>query len=93
VLAEKLYRAGDAQRGLAACAACHGPAGRGMPIQYPLIAGQFADYTIDQLKQFRGNLRKNDPEGMMRAVAKHLTDDEITALADYLAGLRLSSPN
>lgn len=85
---QKLYRAGDQSKGLAACAACHGPAGAGMPAQYPRIAGQHAEYIEAQLKAFRDGGRANDPAKMMRVVALKMTDAEIKAVADYIAGLR-----
>lgn len=85
---QKLYRAGDAARGLPACAACHGPAGAGIPAQYPRIGGQFAEYSETQLKIFRTGERANDPNSMMRAVAAKLSDIEIKAISDYVAGLR-----
>lgn len=85
---QKLYRAGDMSKGLPACAACHGPAGAGMPAQYPRIAGQFAEYTEAQLKAFRDGGRANDPNKMMRMIALKMTDVEIKAVADYVAGLR-----
>jgi len=84
----KLYRAGDQAKGLPACAACHGPTGSGMPAQYPRIAGQFTDYTESQLKSFRAGERANDSNKMMRMVALKMTDAEIKAVADYVAGLR-----
>jgi len=84
----KLYRAGDASKGLPACAACHGPAGAGIPAQYPRIGGQFAEYTEAQLKSFRTGDRANDPNKMMRTVALKMTDAEIKAVSDYIAGLR-----
>lgn len=87
-LGRKLYRAGDQAKGLPACAACHGPAGAGMPAQYPRIGGQFAEYTEAQLKAFRDNARANDPNKMMRMVAIKMTDVEIKAVSDYIAGLR-----
>ena len=86
--AQKLYRAGDASRGLPACAGCHGPAGAGIPAQYPRIGGQFAEYTESQLKAFRDGARANDPNKMMRMVAIKMTDAEIKAVSDYIAGLR-----
>ena len=85
---QKLYRAGDQAKGLPACAACHGPAGAGIPAQYPRIGGQFAEYTEAQLKSFRDGGRANDPNKMMRMVALKMTDAEIRAVADYIAGLR-----
>jgi cytochrome c553 len=87
-LGKKLYRAGDASKGLPACAACHGPAGAGLPAQFPRIAGQFAEYTEAQLKAFRVSERANDPNKMMQMVAIKMTDAEIRAVADYIAGLQ-----
>ena len=87
-LGQKLYRAGDQAKGLPACAACHGPAGAGMPAQFPRIGGQYAEYTEAQLKAFRDGARANDPNKMMRMVAIKMTDAEIKAVADYIAGLR-----
>lgn len=87
-LGQKLYRGGDQAKGLPACAACHGPAGAGIPAQYPRIAGQFAEYTEAQLKSFREGTRANDPNKMMRMVALKMTDAEIRAVSDYVAGLR-----
>ena len=85
---QKLWRAGDASKGLPACAACHGPAGQGLPSQYPRLAGQFAEYTAAQLKMFRAGERANDPAKMMRMIALKMTDQEIEAVSDFIAGLR-----
>ncbi len=87
-LGQKLYRGGDQAKGLPACAACHGPAGAGIPAQFPRIGGQFAEYTEAQLKAFREGSRANDPNKMMRMVALKMTDAEIKAVSDYIAGLR-----
>ena len=56
--------------------------------QFPRLAGQYVEYTIAQLKAFRSGERGNDPNRMMRSVAATLSDQEIAALADYIAGLR-----
>ena len=85
---QKLWRAGDASKGLPACASCHGPAGEGLPSQYPRLSGQFAEYTAAQLKMFRAGERANDPAKMMRMIALKMTDQEIEAVSDYIAGLR-----
>ena len=94
---QRLYRAGDEAKGLPACAGCHGPSGAGIPAQFPRIGGQFADYIEAQLKNFRAGAqttaptdtaRTNDPNKMMRMVAIKMTDSEIKAVADYVAGLR-----
>lgn len=85
---QKLYRAGDSAKGLPACAGCHGPAGAGIPAQFPRISGQYAEYTEAQLKAFRAGERANDPNQMMRMIAIKMTDAEIKAVSDYVAGLR-----
>ena len=85
---QKLWRQGDFKKGVPACAGCHGPAGAGMPAQYPRLAGQFPEYTEAQLKAFRVDERANDPEKMMRMIAAKLSDAEIKAVSDFAAGLR-----
>ena len=87
-LGQKIWRGGIASKGVPACAACHGPAGAGLPAQYPRLAGQFADYSAAQLKAFRDGGRENDPNRMMRMIALKMTDAEMNAVADYAAGLR-----
>jgi len=86
-LGQKIWRAGDSSKGLPACAACHGPTGAGLPAQFPRLAGQYAEYTETQLKAFRVGERANDPNKMMRMVAVRMTDAEIKAVSDYIAGL------
>lgn len=89
-IAEKLYRAGDAARGLPACAGCHGPKGAGNAAAgYPRVGGQHATYDAAQLRAFRAGERSKSAGGlMMAAVAAKLTDQEIDALASYLNGLQ-----
>ena len=90
-LGEKIYRGGIPEKGVAACAGCHGPAGTGIPAQYPRLAGQWAEYTKLQLNNFRIGERSNDPAGMMRGVAAKMSDKEIDAVADYVAGLKYAN--
>jgi cytochrome c553 len=85
-LGKKIYRGGIAERGVAACASCHGATGSGLPIQYPRLAGQHQDYTVAQLVNFRTGGRKNSAP--MSTLAKRLSDDEMKAVADYIAGLK-----
>ncbi len=85
---QKLWRQGDFKKGIPSCAGCHGPAGAGLPAQYPRLAGQYPEYTESQLKAFRQGERANDPESMMRSIAAKLSDNEIKALSEYIAGLR-----
>jgi len=87
-LGQAIYRGGILSRNVAACSACHGPAGAGVPAQFPRLAGQFPEYTAAQLRAFRSSERANDANRMMRAVAEKLSDKEIAALAEYIAGLR-----
>ena len=87
-LGQKIWRQGDFKKGVPACAGCHGPAGAGLPAQYPRLAGQFPEYTEAQLKAFRVEERANDPEKMMRTIAAKLSDAEIKAVSEYAAGLR-----
>jgi cytochrome c553 len=85
-LGAKIYRGGIASKSVAACAACHSPNGAGIPAQYPRLAGQHRDYTRAQLVAFRQGERTNSAQ--MTAIAATLSDKEIDALADYIAGLR-----
>ena len=84
-LGEKIYRGGITDRMVPACAGCHGPSGAGIPSQYPRLSGQHADYTAAQLTAFRGGARANSPQ--MSGVAAKMNDQEIKAVADYIAGL------
>ncbi|CAG0999571.1 cytochrome subunit of sulfide dehydrogenase [Methylophilaceae bacterium] len=85
---EKIYKAGILGLGVPACASCHGPAGAGVPVQFPRLAGQHADYTVAQLQTFRSGERANDAAKMMRMIASKLTDQDMAAVADYIQGLR-----
>jgi cytochrome c553 len=85
-LGERIYRGGIAERGIAACAGCHSPNGAGIPSQFPRLAGQHADYTEAQLVAFREGGRRNSAQ--MSGVAANLSNREIKAVADYIAGLR-----
>ena len=77
-----LYTAGDAERGLTACIACHGPRGNGTELSgFPKISGQHAEYIKLQLEKFRDGSRNNDMNAMMRDVAKKLTDADIETLS------------
>ncbi|WP_342132856.1 c-type cytochrome [Hydrogenophaga sp. OTU3427] len=85
-LGERIYRGGIADRQIAACASCHSPNGAGMPAQYPRLSGQHAEYTATQLRSFREGARKNNTQ--MTQVAAYMTEREIKAVSDYIAGLR-----
>ena len=87
-LAQRLYRAGNSEIAVAACSACHSPTGKGnAPAGFPSLSGQHAEYTLQQLKDFRSGARQNDGGEMMRTVVERLTDKELEALASYVSGL------
>ena len=86
LLGERIYLGGIASKNVPACAGCHSPNGAGIPAQYPRLGGQHAEYTEAQLRAFRAGARANNAP--MLAIAANLSDREIAALADYIAGLR-----
>ncbi len=85
-LGKKIYRGGIAEKKVAACASCHGAAGAGIPTQFPRVAGQHQDYTVAQLGLFKSGARKNSPQ--MTELAKRMSEEEMKAVADYIAGLK-----
>ncbi len=85
-LGEKIYRGGIADKAVPACAGCHSPNGAGVPAQYPRVGGQHADYTEAQLVAFRSGARTNSEP--MTSIAARMSDAEVKAVSDYLAGLR-----
>ena len=88
-LGQTLYRAGNADIGVAACSACHSPTGAGNNgAGYPSLRGQDPAYTESQLREFRDGTRNNDLAGVMRDNVSRLNDLEIQALASYVSGLR-----
>ena len=89
-VAEPLYRAGDAARGIPACAACHGPTGAGnAAAQFPRISGQNSGYAANQLKSYRSGERGAAGKGqIMATIAAKLSDQEIQALSSYVSGLQ-----
>jgi cytochrome c553 len=85
---EQLYRGGDADRGIAACIACHGPRGNGINLSgFPKISFQHANYVKTTLQEFRAGKRANDLNGMMQDIAMKLSDEDIEVLSQYLGGL------
>ena len=89
-LGESIYRGGILEKEVAACTACHAPNGNGNLLAgFPRISGQTVQYLEAQLKAYREGERTTDEEygGMMRDIAKKLTDGEIRAVANYMTGL------
>lgn len=82
----KLYQDGDEDRGVPSCAGCHSSDGAGSK-RFPRLAGQHREYLIEQMYNFRNDVRNYGAARLMREVAKRMTDDEIKAVAEYLTGL------
>ena len=72
--------------GIPACAGCHSPTGAGIPSMYPRLSGQYGEYTEAQLVACRSGARGNNAP--MTAIAAKMSDVEIKAVSDYIAGLR-----
>ncbi len=82
---QKLYRAGNPELKVPACAGCHGGAGAGIPANFPRLAGQWPEYTLEQLKQYATGARKNT---QMNAIASRMRESDMLAAAEYIAGMR-----
>jgi cytochrome c553 len=82
---QQIWRAGIKKLDIPACAGCHGPAGAGIPAQYPRVAGQWSEITLDALKQYAAGTRKNV---MMQPIAQRLSESQMKALSEYMAGMR-----
>lgn len=95
-LGKQIYRGGIAEKNVPACAGCHSPNGAGIPAQFPRIAGQHQDYTFAQLTGFQNGSRKDAAKitgartnsAQMVTIAKKMSEDEMRAVADYVAGLK-----
>lgn len=81
----RLVFAGDPQRGIPACSACHGPSGR--KLGAPVLVGQHPEYIERQLFAFGQGMRRNDINRQMRVIAGKLTADEIHSIARYYGDL------
>lgn len=86
-LGKVLYEEGNRATGVPGCVGCHLPNGVGYQ-RYPRLAGQRQAYIVQQLVDFKSGARSNDRARVMRAVAGRLTDEEIRAVAEYVAGLQ-----
>jgi len=87
---EKLFLDGNAKSGVYGCVNCHGKDGKGKSPNvslFPVIGGQQKAYLVKQLTDLKSGKRQNDPAGMMSAIAKKMSDNEIKAVAEYLSGL------
>lgn len=87
---KNLFDKGDLSRMMVPCGNCHGATGKGQnprnPL-FPVIGGQHKDYLRGQILSFRKGDRNNSPGGVMNITVQRLSDAEIEALAEYVAGL------
>ncbi len=72
---------------LPSCVSCHGPQGMGVGGTFPPLAGQPAAYIAAQLGAWQDGTRPPGPLGLMPAIARRLSKDEIAAVAAYFAAL------
>lgn len=86
---QALYRGGSLSDHIAACGACHGPRGLGNPeAGFPALGGQHAQYIVQQLEAYKSGSRKTGAEnGMMHAIAKRMSKQQMQAVASYISGL------
>lgn len=87
---KNIYLNGNPASGALQCVQCHGPEGRGRSEKislFPILSNQTHDYLVAQMNHFRNSERTNDQAFMMRNVARTLSEDEIVAVASYLAYL------
>ncbi len=80
----EIYRLGSSQYSIPACMACHGPAGDGIPSRYPKVSGQFKEYLVTTLTEFKTGKRVNEE---MNAIAFRLSAQQIEDIALYMQGL------
>jgi cytochrome c553 len=85
-IGRKLYLDGDEQKGLPSCAGCHSSDGVGRS-RFPRLAGQHKEYLIEQMYNFRNDVRNYGAARFMREVTKRMSDDEIKSVAEFLSGL------
>lgn len=85
---EQLYRGGDFKKHITACIACHGPRGTGnSQAGFPVLSGQQAVYTTQQLEAFKHGKRSNDLNAIMRDISKRMSKKDMEAVSHYVAGL------
>ncbi len=87
----RLYFGGDLAKGITACSACHGPAGQGNALAYfPAVAGQHAEYLVDQLEKYAQQERKTT-QGMMGVIAARMSKEDKQAVASFMEGMHHAS--
>jgi cytochrome c553 len=82
---QKIWRAGNKQLGVPACAGCHGAGGHGIPVQFPRLAGQYPDLLLGWLKAYANGTRSNE---VMGPIAARLAEPDMKAVVEYISGLQ-----
>lgn len=82
---QQIWRGGIRATGVPACAGCHGAAGKGIPSQYPRLAGQHPDLNLGWLKAYASGAR---PSAVMGPIASRLNDKDMQAVVEYISALR-----
>lgn len=71
------------------CNACHGPKGdKPLMPNYPKVAGQNADYIVQQMQDIKSGARNNGQTAAMKGVMHLVNDEEIKAIAEHLSKLK-----
>ncbi|MDN3379014.1 MULTISPECIES: c-type cytochrome [unclassified Pseudoalteromonas] len=71
------------------CQTCHGPEGKA-PIMalYPKLNGQNKEYLLAQMKDIKSGARSNGMTAAMKAMVANVSEEEMAAIADYLANVK-----
>ncbi|MCK0165701.1 c-type cytochrome [Marinobacter sp. S6332] len=88
---KQLAERGDWSRYVVSCKSCHGADNQGAGAVFPGIAGQHAGYIKTQLQAWRAGTRKNDTQDLMGSIARRMSDDDINAVAAWLASQSASA--
>ena len=88
---EQLALRGDWDHYIVSCQSCHGPRNEGAGGAFPGIASQHAGYIESQLQDWQADERSNDPQNLMGAVAKRMSDEDIRAVSAWLASQTVAS--
>lgn len=83
---QEIYRGGVREANVPACMSCHGPSGAGIPPRFPRLSSQKAAYTAQQMLDFKSG-RRQDNDNIMTRIASRMSEEQIRAVAEYLAGL------
>lgn len=79
------------ERGIPACFACHGPNAVGVGESFPPLINQGKLYITQELHRWQDGSRNNDPEMLMKSIAKKLSTKEIDAVAEYLSSIAITN--